>query len=51
MMRLLLAIEDEDTAMGNEEVFLDMSDEERDREIDRLKNSGEWITLEQTWEE
>jgi hypothetical protein len=51
MMRLLLAIEDEDAAKENEEVFLDMSDEERDREIERLKNSGEWIMLEQTWDE
>lgn len=51
MMRKLLAFEDEASTGANEDVYLDMSDDERDKEIERLKNTREWITLEQTWEE
>jgi hypothetical protein len=46
MLRKLLAHkEDEELLMTNERMFLNMSNGERDKEIDRLKSSGEWISL------
>ena len=48
MLRSLMALEDSDTKLANSDVFLDMSDEERDEEIERVRKSGEWITLRQS---
>jgi hypothetical protein len=46
MLRKLFAHkEDEETLMTNERMFLSMSNEERDKEIERLKSSEEWISL------
>jgi len=45
MMRLLFAIEDEDAEFDNKDAFLEMSDEERDAEIERVRDSQKWITL------
>ena len=46
MLRKLLALnENEEELMTSERLFLDMSDEDKDEEIDRLKTSMEWISL------
>jgi hypothetical protein len=46
MMRSLFAIqEDEEELLTNTDVFLDMSDEQRDAEIDRAKETKKWISL------
>lgn len=46
MMRSLFAIqEDEEELLTNTDVFLDMSDEQRDDEIDRAKETKKWISL------
>jgi len=46
MLRKLLAYkEDEETLMTNERMFLSLSNEEKDKEIDRLKSSEEWVSL------
>ena len=46
MLRKLLAHqEDEEVLMANERMFLNMSNEEKDKEINRLKSSKEWISL------
>jgi len=46
MLRKLLALqEDEESLMTNERLFLDMMVKQRDEEIQRLKTSGEWISL------
>lgn len=46
MLRKLLALEeDEESLMTNERLFLDMTLKEKDEEIQRLKSSGEWISL------
>ncbi len=46
MMRSLFAIqEDEEELLTNTDVFLDMSDEQRDTEIDRAKETKKWISL------
>ncbi len=45
MMRLLFAIEDEDTEYDNKDVFLEMTEEERDAEIERIRRTDKWTTL------
>ena len=45
MMRLLFALEDEETQFANKDVFLDMTDEERDAEIKRARETQKWISL------
>jgi len=46
MLRKLLAYkEDEEALMTNERMFLSLSNEEKDKEIDRLKSSEEWVSL------
>ncbi|MDP2365634.1 MAG: hypothetical protein Q8M94_17945 [Ignavibacteria bacterium] len=46
MFRRLTAFkEDEEEIMMNERMFLDMTDDQRDKEIERLKSSKEWISL------
>ncbi len=46
MMRKLFAIqEDEEELLTNTDVFLDMSDEQRDAEINRAKETRKWISL------
>lgn len=46
MLRKLLSYkEDEESLMTNERLFLRMTNEEKDKEIDRLKSSKEWISL------
>jgi hypothetical protein len=46
MMRSLFALqEDEEELLTNTDVFLDMSDEQRDAEIDRAKETKKWISL------
>jgi len=52
IMRTLFALEDEDTRLMNTDAFLDLSDEERDTEIKRARESGKWTSLvEQAYEE
>jgi len=45
MMRTLFALEDEETKLANTDVFLDMTDEERDAEIKRSRETGKWTSL------
>jgi hypothetical protein len=45
ILRSLLAVEEEPDAILNRQVFLDMTDEERDEEIKRFTESGKWIQL------
>jgi len=46
MLRRLTAFkENEEDLMMNEKVFLDMTDDLKDKEIDRIKSSKEWISL------
>ncbi|MBE9572095.1 MAG: hypothetical protein IMF11_15810 [Proteobacteria bacterium] len=46
MMRRLFALdEDEEELLTNTDVFLDMSDEERDAEIERARKTKKWISL------
>jgi len=45
IMRTLFALEDEETKLANTDVFLDMSDEERDAEIKRSRKTGKWTSL------
>jgi len=46
MMRRLLALEeDEEEQFINKDVFLNMSDEEKDNEISRVKSTKKWINL------
>jgi len=46
MMRSLLALEeDEEEQFINEDIFLNMSDEEKDNEISRVKSTKKWINL------
>ena len=46
MLRKLLSYkEDEESLMTNERLFLRMTNEEKDKEIERLKSSKEWISL------
>jgi hypothetical protein len=46
MLRHLLSFEeDEETLFLNEDLFLNMTDEEKDREILRAKSSKRWIPL------
>lgn len=46
MFRRLTAFkENEEELMMNESMFLDMTDDQRDKEIERLKSSKEWISL------
>lgn len=46
MLRKLTSFkETEEDLMINERRFLDMTDEERDKEISRIKSSKEWISL------
>lgn len=46
MLRRLTAYnENEEDLMSNEKIYLDMTNGERDKEIDRLKSSDEWISL------
>jgi len=46
MTRLLFALEeDEAQLLDNTDVFLDMSDEERDAEIERARKTKKWISL------
>ncbi|UCF85626.1 MAG: hypothetical protein JSV50_08345 [Desulfobacteraceae bacterium] len=46
MMRRLFAYEENDEELTtNIDVFLDMTDEERDAEIDRAKNEKKWTSL------
>ena len=45
LMRLLFALEDEATTFANKETFLNMTDEERDAEIERAQKTGKWINL------
>lgn len=46
LMRRLLALEeDEEEQFINEDIFLNMSDEERDKEISRVKSTKKWINL------
>ncbi|MFQ6008775.1 MAG: hypothetical protein ACE5K8_07485 [Candidatus Zixiibacteriota bacterium] len=52
MMRVLFALEDEETRLMNTDAFLDLSDEERDAEIKRARESGKWSSLvDQAYEE
>lgn len=48
MLRSLMALEDADTRLVNSDIFLDMSDEKRDEEIERVRKSGEWVALRQS---
>jgi hypothetical protein len=46
MLRRLTAFkENEEDLMMNEKMFLDMTDDQRDKEIGRIKSSKEWISL------
>jgi hypothetical protein len=46
MMRRLFALEDgEEEILENTDIFLDMTDEERDDEIDRARKTKKWISL------
>ena len=45
IMRTLFALEDEETKLANTDVFLDMTDEERDAEINRSRKTGKWTSL------
>jgi hypothetical protein len=46
MLRRLTAFkENEEDLMMSEKVFLDMTDDLKDKEIDRIKSSKEWISL------
>jgi len=46
MMRRLLALEeDEEEQFINKDIFLNMSDEEKDNEISRVKSTKKWINL------
>jgi len=45
MHRLLALEEDEEEQFINEDVFLNMSDEEKDNEISRVKSTKKWINL------
>lgn len=45
MMRQLFTLEDEETELMNIEAFLDMTDEERDTEIERAEKTQKWISL------
>jgi hypothetical protein len=46
MLRRLIAYnENEEELMSNERIYLDMTNDERDKEIDRFKSSNEWISL------
>lgn len=46
MLRRLTAFkENEEDLMINEKMFLDMTDNQKDKEIDRIKSSKEWISL------
>ena len=50
MLRRLLAFEDEEAALLNEDAFLaDLTEEERDKEIERIKSSGAWANLIETY--
>lgn len=46
MLRRLTALkENEEELMINERMFLNMSENEKDKEIDRIKSSREWLAL------
>lgn len=45
MMRRLFALEDEETELINTELYLDMTDEERDAEINKVKKTKKWLSL------
>lgn len=50
MLRSLLAFEDEESGFANEDAFLaEMTEEERDEEIARIKSSEEWVNLVETY--
>jgi len=50
MLRSLLAFESEEAGFINEDAFLaDMTEEERDEEIERIKSSDEWVNLVETY--
>ncbi len=51
MMRKLFALEDEETHLVNVEAFLNMSDKERDAEIERAVKTKKWQALEELEEE
>jgi hypothetical protein len=48
LLRRLLAREDTEAVIFNRQAFLDMTDEERDAEIERLRTSHEWTVLIET---
>ncbi|HQJ45742.1 MAG TPA: hypothetical protein PK195_03815, partial [Ignavibacteriaceae bacterium] len=46
MLRRLTAFkETEEELMINEKLFLNMTDDQKDKEIERIKSSKEWISL------
>jgi hypothetical protein len=45
MMRSLFALEDAESAVFSESAFLEMTDEDRDSEIARVRSSGKWVSL------
>ena len=50
MLRGLLGFEGEEDRFINEDAFLaDMTEEERDEEIERIKSSDEWVNLVETY--
>ena len=51
MLRTLVAFETEDQLMDNTNAFFEMSFEERDEEIARVKETRQWRVLTGQWEE
>jgi len=45
LMRLLFALEGEETRFANKDAFLEMTDEDRDKEIERARKTKKWINL------
>jgi len=45
MMRQLFALEDEETELINRDLYLDLTDDERDQEIARARETKKWVSL------
>ncbi|RKX26051.1 MAG: hypothetical protein DRP45_04490 [Candidatus Zixiibacteriota bacterium] len=45
LMRQLFALEDEETELINKDLYLDLTDDQRDQEIARARETEKWVSL------
>lgn len=45
LMRQLFALEDEESELINRDLYVDLTDQERDQEIERARQTKKWISL------